>query len=407
MLKRFKTSEYSTSIPQWLFFSLFAFPALPLKLSNLLFILLTVYLFFYWIIYKPSGVLSFLKFNILLAIPFIPYLVEFLFHFENPIMRFEMEKKLLFFIAPFTMSMYMAVVKPIGFRTCFNVFAGSVLVLSFYTLVVLLFNQVMFQPKSFENSAFIFRESFEHVSHLHPTYYGLFATISILWLVNESVNVSSKWKYVLLLSLVLLLLLDLLVAAKMPLIILAIGSVWLIFKNFKQKKKLLIIYIILVTIAAVSFLFMPSLNNRLQEINANPQTFNYFQNTVVQRQIIFDSNVKVALAHFWTGTGTRNAQFLLDYCYSVMSAGLIEAGKYNSHNQFLSFFVNYGILGLLVFVALFVVLFRFSLRYPFGIILILALSLSMLTESILERQMGVYLFILSSILIFNKNTKPE
>jgi len=90
-----------------------------------------------------------------------------------------------------------------------------------------------------------------------------------------------------------------------------------------------------------------------------------------------------------------------------MSAGLIEAGKYNSHNQFLSFFVNYGILGLLVFVALFVVLFRFSLQYPFGIILILALGFSMLTESILERQMGVYLFILSSILIFNKNTKPE
>ena len=277
MLKRFKTSEYSTSIPQWLFFSLFAFPSLPLKLSNLLFILLTVYLFFFWIIYKPSGVLSFLKFNILLAIPFIPYLVEFLLHFENPIMRFEMEKKLLFFIVPFTMSMYMAVVKPIGFRTCFNVFAGSVLVLSFYTLVVLLFNQVMFQPKSFENSAFIFRESFEHVSHLHPTYYGLFATISILWLVNESVNISSKWKYILLLSLVLLLVLDLLVAAKMPLIILAIGSVWLIFKNFKQKKKLLIIYIILVAIAAVSFLFMPSLNNRLQEINANPQTFNFIK----------------------------------------------------------------------------------------------------------------------------------
>jgi hypothetical protein len=138
---------------------------------------------------------------------------------------------------------------------------------------------------------------------------------------------------------------------------------------------------------------------------------NYFystsvnQNTINQRELIFDCNLKVVANNFWTGTGARNSQKALDFCYYSHSMGNIGNDKYNSHDQFFTLLINYGIIELILFLTMLIVLLYYTKGFNFGLIFILSSILIMLSESILERQMGTYFFVLFSLLFLSFNKK--
>lgn len=396
-----KKSTFPILIPHWIFISLFTFPALPLKVTNILFITFSVYVLFYWLIYKPIGIWKTLRKNLVLSLPFIPYLLEFIFHYDNYIMQFEFQKKLLFFIAPVSTAIYFAVFNPKNIRACFNVFAASVSLLSIYTILLLIRSGTLFNEETFDNGAYLFRTSFEHFSHLHPTYFGLFASTAALWLVYNFENYAAKWKYIIVLFISILLFLILMVAAKMPLFILVLGTIWIIYKKVKRKGMRIFLYLSIVLVGFGVIFIIPSLSSRVGEVSTYYSSEKFTIGSMFQREVIYDCNIKIALANFWTGTGARNSQFLLDYCYSFRSAGTVETNKFNSHNQFLTLLVNYGIVILTIFMLSFIFLWRRIKHFPFGIVIIGSFLFIMLTESILERQMGIYFYTLFSLLILN------
>ena len=87
-------------IRQWLFIAMFSFPVIPIKFINVFFIVFSIITLFLFIKEKPKWIISDFKYYLIFIVPFIPYLIEFVLFPTNSIIQFEVEKKLLFFIAP-------------------------------------------------------------------------------------------------------------------------------------------------------------------------------------------------------------------------------------------------------------------------------------------------------------------
>ena len=68
--------------------------------------------------------------------------------------------------------------------------------------------------------------------------------------------------------------------------------------------------------------------------------------------------------------------------------------NYNAHNQFFEYLSTYGILGAIVFVVLFYTIFALVIRHKnsFFLFIFFAFLLASMTESLLERTLGIVYF---------------
>jgi hypothetical protein len=132
--------------------------------------------------------------------------------------------------------------------------------------------------------------------------------------------------------------------------------------------------------------------------------------TMIQRIELWQCSLKLIKDHLWVGVGTGDAADVFAASL-ILQNSLLQKSELRSHNQFLTFTVAFGIIGLLIFL--------FALFYPgirekrFGDFLYLALFLiafmSMLTEDTLETQAGVTFFTFFSCLFLfaSKNDGHE
>ncbi|MEI6852160.1 MAG: O-antigen ligase family protein [Bacteroidota bacterium] len=121
--------------------------------------------------------------------------------------------------------------------------------------------------------------------------------------------------------------------------------------------------------------------------------------TMIQRIELWHSSLKLIKDHLWVGVGTGDAADVFAASL-ILQDSLLQKSELRSHNQFLTFTIAFGIIGLLIFL--------FALFYPgirekrFGDFLYLAFFLiaiiSMLTEDTLETQAGVTFFTFFSCL---------
>lgn len=397
-----KQSFFSESIGHYLLMLCFAFPVLPFAVTNILFITFSLFVLYYWIFINPLVIWKTLGVSFLLALPFIPYLFEMCSNLNSMTMQFEFQKKLLFFIAPISIPVYVQVFKPFSVRPFFRIFTYAVSLLSIYALIRLMAGDILFSAASYENEAYILRSSFEQFSNLHPTYFGLFAAISFIWILYDHKEQRSPIAGILYVIMAIFLLIMLfLVAAKMPLLILITGTFWVLFKTMKDRKKLIRTYLVLSGLLICISIFIPSVRNRLPELRSFIFANADNRYTLDQRELIFDCSKQTFMDHFWTGVGARNSQMELDKQYKNLGAEM-EMYTYNSHNQFLTLGINYGIAAVLLLgFSLFVCL-RMARRNTFALIVVLSTACIMLTESILERQMGLYFYNFFLLMVLNQ-----
>ncbi|MBI3519318.1 MAG: hypothetical protein HY062_08165 [Bacteroidetes bacterium] len=386
-----------TTLKQWLFVSLFAFPVFPLKLVNILFIVFSVLVVLQFLKERPQLLFRDYKLYALFVILFVPYFIEFLLYPADKVMQFELEKKLLFLVAPVFLYLNSILkVKP-DVKGAIWSFIVSVSVLSVITILYLAVRISVFSEDSYQNGAFGLRASFEQFANLHPTYYGLFSSTASLWAIYYFNHYTRAYKIVLAIGLFFMILLNVLIAAKTPLFILIIGLLWIAYKKIPNKVKLSLIYASFFSFLFILVASIPSLKNRLSEVSdffVNASV----NNTVLERFVVFNCSKMVFVQDFYTGIGSRNAQNLLDFCYLYFKFYKGQIIHLNSHNQYLTFGISYGIYFLLLFVALLVVLFKRVNRNPLGFLFMMCLTIIMFTESILERQMGIYYFLFFGLL---------
>jgi O-antigen ligase len=381
--------------------ALFTFPMLPLQVPNIIFMLFALFSIAQWIINGKPSIWKKLGISFIITIPFIPYLIEYLFFHNYPTVGFEMEKKFLFFIAPLIFAFYTSTSKLLNFRVYIRTFAISIILLSAYTLIHLITSDILFTTSFYAGDSSTLRIKFEDISHLHPTYFGFFATISILWILYDFKNLSNSLKWFFGVSGIVMAFLNFLVASKMPLFILILGSFFLLYKITVKKKHLLVTYAAMLVSFVLLLLIIPSLRERMFEMKDIMATNYTDNNSVLERKVIFASSMNLFKSYFWFGLGCRNTQAALNLSYAAIHflPGVIK--QYNSHNQFLTLGISYGVFDVLFFISSVLFVFYKQRRSAFAFVLIASICLTMLTESILERQMGVYFYVLFMLIFIN------
>ena len=200
-------------IRQALFTSLFAFPVLPLKITNALFIVFALVVVFLFVQKKPGFIFKEFSIYLIIILPFIPYLIEFLLYHTNTIIQFELEKKLLFFFAPVVFYLN-SKLKGFQLRNALLCFVMSMSFMAAISLLYLVLSGVLFSDLNYQHGAYGLRSAFEDFSGLHPTYFALFATTTSLWIFYYLDNFKGRYKTILILCLFFLILSNLLIASK-------------------------------------------------------------------------------------------------------------------------------------------------------------------------------------------------
>lgn len=114
--------------------------------------------------------------------------------------------------------------------------------------------------------------------------------------------------------------------------------------------------------------------------------------SLFQRLVFWKAAATLIRENFWTGTGTGDVKQAFIDTYEENHMNLEEQYRLRAHNQYLTFFVSFGIAGLIYFVMLFALpFFGGRLSYLHMAFLLIAF-VACLTEDTLETQAGVTFF---------------
>ena len=96
------------------------------------------------------------------------------------------------------------------------------------------------------------------------------------------------------------------------------------------------------------------------------------------------------------GYGVGDYRSVLSDKYRDLGIPVLQEGRFNAHNQFLSFLIIGGAVALLAFLATLIINFIFAVRFnnELLILLIIFYGILMLTDNILEKEAGVVYFAL-------------
>lgn len=330
------------------------------------------------IYYKPQ-IISYLFFAI-----FFYYVVR-LYDSHNLVQGFKfVEKNLVYFIIPI-------VVIPSQINNINNVYKGFVLsfsLVSVYTITMSLIHFLFFSP---ENTWY-----FQNIEDygFHPTYMGLYAIINIIILDRK--KVFNKKINLLFIGINILFI----VFTASRIAILALLVIFL-FRVFYFRNIKYIFTLILVTMISISFYFI---SNDFQYKIDQLSTFkglDYYDNndygsvSVRVAKIMAANNVWKDNFWFGYGTGGLNDELNKQYRSKEIECWPCSQRRYNPHNQYLSILAGHGLFGFLLFLFLIGYISYHTIKYKNYMVLefILAFLVFGLTESILERQKGVLLFV--------------
>lgn len=267
-----------------------------------------------------------------------------------------------------------------------------------------------FNPFNKENGNFFSYFNLTSILKIHPIYFGsyLLFSVSILAhkLLSNKLSTVQVFRYLVLITFFITVIL--LLNSFMLIIALVIIFVVLfyraiknsIFKTFKKPFFFILILIIPFYFAS-NFIFEKSKGVHLVE-DISSRDFTGSQFTAVKARVakvycsidLIKDNPLLGV-----GIGDGNDELLKYYLKNGFKFGHDE--KYNSHNQFLTIFINTGIFGFLILVILVTYLFYSSiLNSNYSLLFFIILNVCFfMTESVLERQNGIVFFVFFSSLL--------
>jgi O-antigen ligase len=257
-----------------------------------------------------------------------------------------------------------------------------------------------------------YRLGFEDFTGIHPTYMGMFLAFSIcITLISQAFNYryGSKVKHALV-YFFLLFLLSLL--AKSALI--AMGLIFIHYAYVSRKaiyQYRLRIGIMTATLIALCF-FIPFIGQRVKEVFSFMgvgKPGNATDNSVYVRKLILDEDTRLLKENWLTGVGPAKVNYLLSQRYFFYSLNHnFNISRYDPHNEYLSEWLSFGIVGIILFATILVVHFRKAIKLGdhLYIYCLVILCVTFLTETVLSRQEGVLFYaIFTSLFFFGQKQK--
>tara|TARA_R110000850_G_scaffold138895_5_gene260014 strand:+ start:3419 stop:4636 length:1218 start_codon:yes stop_codon:yes gene_type:complete len=226
----------------------------------------------------------------------------------------------------------------------------------------------------------------------HPPYAGMIAVwVLIKTLYSKTLKTYQKALLFIVLALFLFQLL-----ARNAIILAVIVTVFYGLKSFKLK------YIAFVSLALITLFLIVKYHphHYLREkfiYKLNPLNDQYKDKRVYRLQASYNVFKKAPLF----GVGPKNDNELRLHEYKEMGYTVAYENEYNSHNQFFEYLVSHGLIGFFSFIFVLLVLFKLAWRTKSqsNLLVLTCFVLACLSESVLERTLGIKYFSIISLLI--------
>ena len=290
-------------------------------------------------------------------------------------------------------------------------------VLSSFLLIVLVLNKYYSLKPFFtvDNDLFNYfhiNTNFTNPIDIHPSYLGLYLLTSIVILLFTDIFVSKIWKslFVGLLSLSVLFVNSRIVLGLYFLLILLYCGLFFQSK-FKKRKLTVISTSILMTIVVVIFFSLFKNTYLFQRISKETTwELTHQVGTNYNRKGSGDSRVarwcaaiEVLREHPFIGHGISMETEVLKSQYIKMGMNTAARENYNSHNQFLGFTIEGGILALILFCFYLIFNINFTLKSRdfLGLFFFVSIIAICLVENLLVRNAGItFVSFFSTIFLF-------
>lgn len=249
--------------------------------------------------------------------------------------------------------------------------------------------------------------------NIHPIYFAMYVLFScslIIWLWWDKTNFKEKiglWKICLLVFNVLVIVL--LSSRTQMFSLVSIGTIFILYYSYSKKQLFrgISFILFLYTISLTLILLNPISRERFSQA-INPRV-HYSENEhgeggLSLRLYKWKYTIVAIQNSLLFGTGTGDAQDVLQKVYKEHDFKIGYENEFNPHNQYLQSTLELGLVGLSTLILSLVVPFYYAYKKHVWIylIFILILSIGFLTESILELNKGIVFYsFFNSFLAFN------
>lgn len=287
---------------------------------------------------------------------------------------------------------------------------------AFATLAMILFANAAFMVALLQHalpsplSHVQYRQFIEDLTHVHPTYFGMYLCFTIAILLTTPIIPGGIWAKRLGIYIALVALLA--IFPKSPIIALIVIAAHYAVAARISLRQVGKASLVVVALIALAYVFIPFFRQRASEMTGllhrnNAQ--NITANSVNMRKLIWQTDQQL-VQHYWlTGTGPgRILQRLHErYFFHSIYRGYF-VGYFDPHNQYFFEWICFGIAGLLLLAAILAIQFRQAIRHADTIYLYLLIifAVTFFTESLLERQQGVVFYAIFTAIFFLSATAP-
>jgi O-antigen ligase len=238
---------------------------------------------------------------------------------------------------------------------------------------------------------------------IQPIYLGFFYVIALLILFHVKIYIKNSIFFYSILTI--LVLSVFLLAARNAILCMLILVPFYLFLSKKISIKKGLLLLIVFTICFIGALQNPVVKNRILKV-ANKG--NLYSGSSL-RSNIWQSALSASNENFIWGSGEKKASLLLFQEFEKRDLKVPLKYKYHSHNQFLHTLIQYGAVGMVVLIILFIISIwtTYKDRNYLGLCLTLLFLFTMMTEAIFTRQWGEFSYVyFTSLVILNlPNTK--
>lgn len=260
-----------------------------------------------------------------------------------------------------------------------------------------------------------YRMIFEPFTGIHPTYMSIYLSFSIcitaiIWHAETKRDRILKpiFLYTLLLFLLALF-------SKSPIIALGIIAMHFLYTQRRRLREFKWVFVTFVGFLVGAYAFIPFFRQRLGEVlqfSGIGSKGTSAENSFYDRQMIFATDVDILRRYWLGGVGPGALQQRLNERFFFHSIRWERAvGYFDPHNQYLSIWLSFGVVGIISFAAILVIQTLRAVRTgnQLYLYLLIILSITFFTETLLLRQHGVifYSFFTSLFFFYFSKAKKE